>query len=241
MTDKGIEHGLTVRAMFARISQRYDLLNRIMTLGQDGRWRKETIQSARVNSVQWLIDLGAGTGDLALEAQRQYPNTKVVAVDFTPEMLRLGREKSGGDLVFWVVADGKHLPFKDDVFDSSVSAFLVRNLFLPDPVLVEQIRVLVPGGKTVSLDTSPPPRSIFQPFIGIYLNFFVPLLGKLFAGDHAAYSYLRDSTRRFLSAEELEGKMTQAGFIEVKSVKRMFGIIAIHSGRKPEHPARQFN
>jgi demethylmenaquinone methyltransferase/2-methoxy-6-polyprenyl-1,4-benzoquinol methylase len=220
--------------MFARISRHYDLLNRVMTFGQDGQWRRETVRIAVGEHARWILDLGAGTGDLALEARRQCPRSNVVAVDFTSEMLILGREKGGGDQIMWIVADGQNLPFKNDVFDSSVSAFLVRNLHLVEPVLIEQHRVLAPEGTAVSLDTTPPTRSIFQPIVNLYLNYVVPLLGRLLARDQAAYQYLRDTTKHFLTSKELEQKMIEAGYIEVESQKKMFGIIAIHSGRKPD-------
>jgi demethylmenaquinone methyltransferase/2-methoxy-6-polyprenyl-1,4-benzoquinol methylase len=190
--------------MFARISKHYDLLNRIMTFGQDGLWRRETVRIASGDQAHWILDLGAGTGDLAIEALRQYPKANIVAVDFTPEMLILGREKRGGDQVRWIVADGKNLPFKDDVFGSSVSAFLVRNLHPLDPVLIEQRRVLSPAGTAVSLDTTPPTRSIFRPIINLYLNLFIPLLGRFLAGDQAAYRYLRDTTNWIQSGSVAE-------------------------------------
>lgn len=227
-------HDRSVRNMFARISKHYDLLNRIMTFGQDGLWRRETVRFANGDQAHWILDLGAGTGDLAIEALGQYPKANIVAVDFTHEMLLLGREKRGGDQVHWIVADGKNLPFKNDVFGSSVSAFLVRNLHPLDPVLIEQHRVLSPAGTAVSLDTTPPTRSIFRPIINLYLNLFIPLLGRFIAGDHAAYRYLRDTTKQFLTSGELEQKMVDAGYNQVVSQKRMFGIIAIHSGRKPD-------
>jgi ubiquinone/menaquinone biosynthesis C-methylase UbiE len=137
MKEMNIQHGRTVRGMFARISRHYDLLNRVMTFGQDGQWRRETVRIAVGEHARWILDIGAGTGDLALEAVRQCPRSNVVAVDFTSEMLILGREKGGGDQIMWIVADGQNLPFKNDVFDSSVSAFLVRNLHLVEPVLIE--------------------------------------------------------------------------------------------------------
>ena len=233
VSNEAVEHGRSVRGMFARIVSRYDLLNRVMTFGQDGRWRRETVQEACGENPSLILDLGAGTGDLAIEVLHQHPTAMVVAVDFTPEMMIHGREKRDGDRIQWVVADGQYLPFTNAIFDASISGFLTRNLHAVDPVLAEQLRVLAPNGRIASLDTSPPTRASFKPILDLYLNQLVPLLGLILAGDYAAYGYLRDTTKQFLNAEQLIEKMKEAGFVQVRAVKRMFGIIAIHTGRKP--------
>lgn len=233
MTEPGVEHGRQVRQMFARIASRYDRLNRLMTLGQDRQWRRETVAIACSDRPNRIVDLGTGTGDLALEAFRQNPGALVVAVDFSPEMMAFARKKENGDRIHWVVANGHQLPFTNSTFSASVSGFLVRNLHSLDQFFEEQHRILAPQGKIVTLDTTPPEKSLYKPFLVLYLNLIVPLLGWIFAGDPAAYQYLRDTTKQFLSASALEQKVRQAGFVGVYCVKRMFGIIAIHSGQKP--------
>jgi demethylmenaquinone methyltransferase/2-methoxy-6-polyprenyl-1,4-benzoquinol methylase len=233
MIEETVEHGRQVRQMFARIASRYDRLNRLMTLGQDRRWRRETVAIACRDKPRQIVDLGTGTGDLALEAFRQNPGALVVAVDFSPEMMAYARKKENGDKILWVVANGHHLPFASSTFTASVSGFLVRNLHSLDKFFDEQHRILAPQGMIVTLDTTPPENSLYKPFLVLYLNLIVPLLGWIFAGDPAAYQYLRDTTKQFLSAGALEQKIRRAGFVGVYSVKRMFGIIAIHAGRKP--------
>lgn len=233
MTSEAIEHGRQVRTMFARIAGRYDLLNRLMTLGQDRRWRRETIAIACIDSPRRILDLGTGTGDLAIEALRQNPQARVVAVDFSPEMMVLGRVKEGGSQIQWVVANANHLPFANSTFEASVSGFLVRNLHSLDQFLEEQRRILAPKGRVVCLDTTPPDNSLFKPLLFFYLNLIVPTLGRMFTRDSAAYQYLRDTTKHFLSAGALEQKIAQAGFNQIQFVVRMLGIIAIHSGQNP--------
>lgn len=234
MSVGAVEHGRFVRQMFARIASRYDLLNRIMTFGQDGRWRRETVRVGCNEEPRMILDLGTGSGDLALEVLRQSPNSSVIAVDFTPEMMNRGREKQNGNRILWVVADGQCLPFTSEIFDTSLSGFLMRNLHRVDPVLAEQYRVLTPGGKITILDTTPPTGSFFKPILAFYITYIVPILGWILAADHAAYSYLRDSTKQFITARQLGMQMRAAGYLKVNAVKRMFGIIAIHSGQKPD-------
>jgi demethylmenaquinone methyltransferase/2-methoxy-6-polyprenyl-1,4-benzoquinol methylase len=219
--------------MFARISNRYDHLNRVMTFGQDGRWRKETVQRGTNKNPNTLLDIGSGTGDLAYEALRQHPNATIIAVDFTPEMMLQGRGKPDAHQILWIVADGEHLPFANNAFDGALSGFLLRNLYSVDPALAEQFRVLAPGGRISTLDTTPPAPSIMRPLINLYLNFLIPFLGRILGGDSAAYSYLRDTTKQFLTSEQLVQKMRGAGYVEVRAVKRMLGIIAIYHGQKP--------
>jgi demethylmenaquinone methyltransferase/2-methoxy-6-polyprenyl-1,4-benzoquinol methylase len=220
--------------MFANIANRYDLLNRVMTFGQDGRWRREAVGVGCSENPSMILDLGAGTGDLALEILRQHPNSSVIAVDFTPEMMSQGRGKRNGKKILWVVADVQYLPFASELFDSSLSGFLMRNLRVTDQVLAEQHRVLTPAGRIAILDTTPPTDSFFKPILTFYINYLVPMLGRILAADYAAYSYRSETTKQFLTVSELGMKMSSAGYLNIKAVKRMFGMIAIHSGQKPD-------
>lgn len=121
----GKERGKYVQQMFTRIAHRYDRMNRLMTAGQDVEWRKQVIRSAGLRPNNRLLDLGAGTGDLAREALAQQPEVKVVAADFTLEMMRVGNRN--GSLP-WSAADALSLPFGDKTFDAIVSGFLMRNV-----------------------------------------------------------------------------------------------------------------
>jgi demethylmenaquinone methyltransferase/2-methoxy-6-polyprenyl-1,4-benzoquinol methylase len=219
-----------VRRMFGRIAPRYDLLNRLMTAGQDRRWRRETIRRVNLSEAAWLLDLGAGTGDLCFEALDQRPAARVVALDFTPEMMRLGKRRPAGGRVRWVVGDAAHLPFPAAAFEAIVSGFLLRNMPDLDAVLREERRVARPGSRVASLDTTPPPRSWLRPLLRFHLHVVVPALGRLIAGDSEAYNYLPQSTERFLDAEALAQRMRAAGFVRVGFVRRMLGTIALHWG-----------
>jgi demethylmenaquinone methyltransferase/2-methoxy-6-polyprenyl-1,4-benzoquinol methylase len=226
----GNEKARYVQDLFTRIARRYDLMNRLMTGGQDIRWRKEVIRRAGLRPQTRLLDLGAGTGDLAREAAAQQPTARIVAADFTLAMMRAGRKPA--DRFGWSAADALTLPFGAETFDAVVSGFLMRNVTDGMAALREQHRVLKPGGRVVILDTTRPRRSLLSPFIWLHLHLVIPTLGTLISGQRDAYTYLPDSTEAFLTAEELAARMAAAGFRRIGYRRLMVGTIAIHWGEK---------
>jgi len=219
--------------MFTRIAHRYDLMNRLMTAGQDSLWRGEVIRRAALPPGESLVlDLGAGTGDLILDALQKYPQITPIAADFTQAMMVVGKRRKKGDQVHWSCVDALQIPFPDDSFEAVVSGFLLRNVIDLPRTLAEQRRVLKSGGMMVSLDTTRPPDNFLSPFIRLHMNTVIPTLGRLLTGHADAYTYLPDSSTHFLRAEELAENMTRAGFREVGFQRRMFGVVAIHWGQK---------
>ncbi len=225
----GTERARYVQGMFTRIAHRYDFMNRLMTGGQDVRWRKEVIRLAQIKPSSALLDLGAGTGDLGRQAFKQNPKAHITAADFTLEMMRAGRKT--GDPPY-SAADALNLPFRAGTFDAVVSGFLMRNVTDVKRTLQEQQRALKPGGRIVILDTTRPKKNLLTPFIWIHMHIIIPLLGRLISGTGDAYQYLPDSTEGFLYAEELAERMTAAGFKNVHFKRLMFGVIAIHWGER---------
>jgi demethylmenaquinone methyltransferase/2-methoxy-6-polyprenyl-1,4-benzoquinol methylase len=225
----GKERSEYVQDMFTRIAHRYDLMNRLMTAGQDVRWREQVIQRAGLKSNARLLDLGAGTGDLAREALKQQPEAKIVAADFTLEMMRVGQ--LNGSLP-WSAADALQLPFEDQSFDAIVTGFLMRNVGDIQRALKEQYRTLKPGGRIVILDTTKPKRSLLSPFIWLHMHVIIPILGGILSGFKDAYNYLPDSTEDFVTAKELTVRMAAVGFKKINYKVLMFGTIAIHWGEK---------
>jgi len=225
----GRERATYVQNMFTQIAKRYDLMNRLMTGGQDIRWRKQVIQLAQLNRNARLLDLGTGTGDLAREALAQSPQAKVIAADFTLEMMRVGQNRG---LLNFSSADALHLPFEDASFDAAVSGFLMRNVVDLQAALQEQYRVLKKGGRIVILDTTRPRKNILSPLIWLHMHVIIPALGRLLTGVSEAYQYLPDSTEGFVTAENLASRMAALGFRKINYQRLMFGTIAIHWGEK---------
>jgi demethylmenaquinone methyltransferase/2-methoxy-6-polyprenyl-1,4-benzoquinol methylase len=217
--------------MFERIAPHYDLLNRLMTAGQDRAWRRQVIRLCGLPEGGRLLDLGAGTGDLSGEALRQHPASRPLAADFTPGMLRVGQARYAGRLD-WCAADALRLPFPNQSFDAVVSGFLLRNVVDLPQALTEQQRVLKPGGRLVALDTTRPPRSLLTPLIRFHMHTIIPFLGRIISGQADAYRYLPETSEGFLAAEELQQQIAAAGFRQVAFRRLMFGTIAIHWARK---------
>jgi demethylmenaquinone methyltransferase/2-methoxy-6-polyprenyl-1,4-benzoquinol methylase len=228
--------------MFTRIAPSYDLMNRLMTFGQDAIWRKEVIRRARLPKTGGiLLDLGAGTGDLGFEALHQHPDVISIEADFTIQMLCVGMERSDSQLpnstdgqskIAWSVSDALNLSFPDETFDAVVSGFLMRNVVDLPRSLCEQYRVLKPGGRIVILDTTHPRRNLLTPLVRFHMHTVIPMLGNWISGDGDAYKYLPDSSEAFLLAEVLASKMIAAGFEKVAFRRLNLGTIAIHWGVK---------
>ena len=187
-----------VRAMFDRIAPRYDLLNRAMTAGLDGRWRRAAAAAADLAAGDRALDCCTGTGDLALElAPRVTRLGRVVGLDFAEEMLGRARAKAEarGLPVEFVQGDALALPFDDGSFDAATVAFGVRNVSDLDGGLAEMARVVRPGGRVVILEITTPRR--LRRFYEVWFDRVVPRLGRVLGRDGAAYSYLPASVRRF--------------------------------------------
>jgi len=225
----GNERAKYVQNMFTRIARRYDIMNRLMTGGQDIRWRKQVIQLALLDSNASLLDLGTGTGDLARDALSQFPKAKIIAADFTLEMMRVGQKTSP---LNFSTADALRLPFRDSSFDAVVSGFLMRNVIDLNQALKEQYRVLEKGGRVVILDTTRPRKNILSPFIWFHMHFVIPTIGGLLTGSRDAYRYLPETTEGFVTAEAMASHMAAVGFRKINFQRYMFGTMAIHWGEK---------
>lgn len=221
-----------VQDMFARIAGRYDAMNRLMTFGQDVRWRQYVIRQANLPAGGRLLDIATGTGDIADEGQRQVPGLRAVGGDFTIEMMQAGKRLPGRETIRWAAADTLALPFPDATFDAVTSGFLMRNVIDVAGAFREQWRVTRPGGRVVVLESSPPKDNLLKPFIKLHLNRVIPTLGRLITGEADAYRYLPDSTQGFQGPDELAATMRAAGFVDVGYRLFMFGTIAVHVGTK---------
>jgi demethylmenaquinone methyltransferase/2-methoxy-6-polyprenyl-1,4-benzoquinol methylase len=229
----GQERAQYVQGMFARIAGRYDLMNRLMTGGQDIRWRRYVIHQARLPEDGRLLDIATGTGDIAQEGLDQHPAIQAVGGDFTIEMMQVGKQNPRRHAIQWTTADTLHLPFPDNTFNAVTSGFLMRNVIDVPGAFREQMRVTKPGGWVVVLESSPPKKNLLRPFIRAHLNFVIPTLGRLISGNGDAYRYLPDSTQQFKTPDVLVNIMQGTGLTDVGYKMFMFGTIAIHAGQKP--------
>ncbi len=230
----GSQRGAYVQAMFTRIAHRYDLVNRLMTFGQDQALRGRVIALAELKAGERFLDLGTGTGDLAFAGLQATPElAQVVGGDFTLEMMRVGRNRAPGRRVRWSATDALNLPFPDQTFDAITSGYLMRNVGDLDRAWAEQLRVLRPGGRVVCLDTTPPARNWLAPFVRFHMRFVIPALGRLITGASDAYKYLPETSVGFLEAGALAERMRRIGFEAVTFERAMLGTHAIHFGRRP--------
>jgi demethylmenaquinone methyltransferase / 2-methoxy-6-polyprenyl-1,4-benzoquinol methylase len=215
-----------VRQMFDRISPVYDLMNRVLTAGLDGRWRRLTA-AAVVRPGDRVLDACCGTGDLALADLEA--GGDVTAVDFSERMLERARPKS--DAVRWVRGDAMTLPFEDASFDSATIGFGIRNVADLEAGLAELARVLSPGGRLACLEITQP-RGLLRPFFRLWFDHLIPYAGKVLPGG-AAYTYLPASVRRFPGPEELAAAMERSGFIDVTFRLLAGGIVTLHTAGRP--------
>ena len=226
------ERPVFVNRMFARIAPTYDLMNRLMTFGQDQGWRRKLLAACALPPHGKLLDVGTGTGDIAYTALQQYPGASAVGSDFTYEMMAAGVHKIPGLDVPFVQGDTFALPFPDDTFDAVVSGFLVRNVEDRVAAFREMARVTKPGGRVACLEIAPPSNALLEPFFRFYFFRIVPLLGGLVSGDSKAYSYLPHSTVEFPPPPALARIMERAGLHNVVYQEYMIKTVAIHVGTK---------
>jgi len=222
------EHASEVRSMFDRIAPTYDTLNGVMSLGIDRRWRRRAVRELRGAAPGAVLDVCAGTMDFVPLLARAFPGERVVASDFSPEMLERGKGKAAR--AERVVADAMHLPFADGEFAKVTCGFGVRNLSDPRAGAREAYRVLGPGGRFVVLEFFQPERLVTRAFHKVYGDVVLPTVGGLVSGDRAAYAYLSKSMKAFLTRSAYEDVLREAGFARVRSFDLFMGIASIVVG-----------
>ena len=222
--------------MFDRIVPRYDLMNRLMTLGLDVHWRSLVAKQAVApddRPAARVLDVATGTGDLAF-AIRSAGAPHVVGIDFSRRMIARARAKAHRHPpgVAFLVGDGMRLPFADGTFDACTIAFGLRNMEDYDAAVREMARVLRPGGRLICLEMTPFRRPILGPLFRVYFEQVVPVVGGLLSGDLRAYRYLPRSVQAFPPADALAEILRLAGLADVRYQLLGFGTVAIHSGTK---------
>ena len=225
-----------IRKIFNEVAPTYERVNRVLTLGLDGRWRKKAARAAAQAGGKLWLDVCSGTGNMAQNLARLAPlGTKVVALDFSPAMLRLASEKPEAQAAF-VMSDVKNLPFPSDRFDLITISFATRNINLSRDLLLctfqEFRRVLAPGGRFVNLETSQPESEVVRKVFHLYVRAMVKPVGYRLSGSKAGYAYLASTIPRFYGADDLSDLLGQAGFRTVGNRPLFFGAAAIHTAIK---------
>ena len=224
-----------VAKMFDNISEDYDGLNRVISLGIDISWRKKVVKLVGENNPQQILDIATGTGDLAIMMAQLDPE-KIIGLDISAGMLEVGKQKIAkanlSDKIEMIVGDSENMPFDDNTFDAITVSFGVRNFENLDKGLTEILRILKPGGKFVVLETSNPTKFPFKEGYKFYTNFILPVIGKIFSKDKVAYSYLSESANSFPFGEVFNNILQKNGFKDAKNLPVTFGVASIYTALK---------
>ncbi len=208
-----------VAQMFDNISENYDDLNRVISLGIDVKWRKKVVKIVGKNNPKQILDIATGTGDLVLMMASLNPD-RIVGLDISAGMLEVGKRKIKkaklSDKIEMIVGDSEEMPFNDNTFDAITVSFGVRNFAHLDKGIKEIARVLKPTGVLVILETSNPTKFPFKQGYKFYTNFILPIIGKIFSKDKVAYSYLSESANSFPFGEAFNNILQKNGFTNTK-------------------------
>lgn len=224
-----------VEQMFDNISDNYDGLNRVISMGTDVSWRKKVVAAVAATKPDSILDIATGTGDLAIQMANTGA-TRIVGLDLSDGMLSVGRKKIAAkelDVeIEMIQGDSEDLPFEADSFDAITVAFGVRNFENLELGLSEIFRVLKPGGIFVVLETSVPTRFPFKQGYKIYSSMILPAIGKLFSKDKDAYSYLSESAASFPYGKEFNNILSKIGFTNVRDLPQTLGVSTIYIASK---------
>lgn len=225
-----------VEQMFDTISDNYDGLNRVISLGSDIKWRKKVVKMVAEKNPNTILDIATGTGDLAIQFAENTSAERIVGLDLSEGMLSVAKKKIIGkplaQKIEFVQGDSEDLPFEDNTFDAITVSFGIRNFENLEKGLSEILRVLKKNGIFVILETSVPAKFPFKQGYHLYSKNILPLVGSLFSKDKVAYKYLGESASSFPHGEKLNNILRKIGFNEVKSEPQTFGVATIYNATK---------
>ncbi|HLV23781.1 MAG TPA: bifunctional demethylmenaquinone methyltransferase/2-methoxy-6-polyprenyl-1,4-benzoquinol methylase UbiE [Moheibacter sp.] len=224
-----------VEQMFDNISEKYDLLNRILSMGIDVSWRKKVVKSVQKENPSTILDIATGTGDLAI-SMAQATQAKITGFDLSAGMLEVGKKKIAeqnlNNRIEMIQGDAENMPFADNSFDVITVAFGVRNFENLEKGLNEIYRVLKPGGKFIILEFSQPQSFPMKQLYAFYSKAILPKIGKKISKDQSAYTYLPDSVKAFPYGEKMKKILKKSKFVEPYDKKLTFGIASIYESKK---------
>jgi ubiquinone/menaquinone biosynthesis methyltransferase len=220
-----------VRQLFATIADRYDVVTRVLSYGQDARWKDRLVRAVAPRPGERALDLACGTGDIAFRLAAS--GARVCGLDITPRMLQLARAKLSPGACTWTTGDMTALPFADGAFDLVTTGYGLRNVPDLDAAIAEIARVLRPGGRFASLDFNRPESPIVRTAYLGYLDVVGGTLGWALHGEPAAYRYIPASIRRYPGARGVADRLTRAGLGDVSVFRLLGGLMSLHVGRRP--------
>jgi demethylmenaquinone methyltransferase/2-methoxy-6-polyprenyl-1,4-benzoquinol methylase len=226
-----------IEGMFDAIAGRYDFLNHVLSAGIDYTWRRRAIASLALVGTERVLDLCTGTADLAIAARAASPPAaRVVGVDFSQEMLRVGHAKvrraALGASVALVRGDAMRIPVADRSVDAVTIAFGIRNVEQPEVACRDMHRVLSPGGRVAILEFAIPTVPVVRAAYLAYFRHVLPRIGTLISRHHAAYKYLPASVSAFATPDDFVKILRQTGFIDIKAVPLTLGTVFLYTGRR---------
>ena len=225
-----------IKALFAGVSDKYDVMNDSMSLGTHRIWKTAMVDWLAPRAGERILDLAGGTGDIAMRILKRSPQSQLTVLDLTEEMMRRGQQRvktvGGHESIQWVSGDALQLPFANNSFDSCTIAFGIRNFTDILGSLDEIFRILKFGGRLLILEFSDVRNSVLRQIYDQYSFAVIPWLGQWMANDKESYRYLVESIRRFPKQEEFATMIEEAGFKRVKYRNLSMGIAALHSGWK---------
>jgi demethylmenaquinone methyltransferase / 2-methoxy-6-polyprenyl-1,4-benzoquinol methylase len=225
----------TIQTLFSKIATRYDLCNSALSFNLHKRWNKNLVRELLCTRADNILDLCAGTGDIAFEFSRHLPpETKINLLDFCGPMLEVAKKKAAGlkSTFEFIQGDATALPFTHDTFSQVSIACGIRNVHDPKKCMNEAFRVLKKGGVFGILELTCPKNSLIRTLHSFYLKFFVPLIGKLTTAHKEPYQYLDQSIKEFQTPEAMKSTLEAIGFKEVKIIPQSLGIASILIAKK---------
>lgn len=229
-------HSRTIRTMFDRISPRYDLLNRVLSLGLDLKWRNRAVAMLGDLRGKTVLDICCGSGDFIGILFKKYRNdSTIIGVDFARMMLDIARRRfaaADSSRVILCQADALALPCRDNAVDAVTIGFGIRNIEDKPAALREIHRVLRPGGRLAIIEPSVPKNRFWKGLFSFYFGKVMPFVGGVISGDRGAYQYLHDSVAAFPDPDEFVALMRSAGFVNAAAVPQTLSTATIYFAEK---------
>ena len=224
-----------VQKVFSEVSNKYDLMNDLMSFGFHRLWKQSLIEMMNIKSNDKIIDVGSGTGDLIKTILKENKDISIYSIDLNLEMLSKAKKRFNNQQIKkikFVNANAEQLPFDNDFFDKYIISFCLRNITYIERALYESLRVLKPGGTFYCLEFNTPTSSLVNLLYSKYIKEVIPYLGERIAHNKNAYKYLEESINQFPHQDILLNKINNIGFENTSYINLFDGIVSIHKGFK---------